>query len=149
MDTELAARFAAAVIEKRDAAKKIDKMSDEIAEMERELIGQFEAEGVQSVKVGGRTIYLNRKLWAGYKFPDGASADEKVKCKTAFMDAMKADAEWAWLVNPNYNASQLSSLVRELEERSEAQDLEDIPIPEGIKPHLSLSEKFNLGVRKS
>jgi len=109
-----------------------------LADLEPQIVEQFQAEGVQSLNIDGHTIHLIRKLWAGPKNGD----------KEAMCAALKAcgDENWTFLVKDNVNATQLAARVRECE----LDETTGLPIlPDSIKDFVEIYEQFRAGVKKS
>ena len=92
---------------------------------------QFEQGGFEKVSIDGRTVYVERKLWA--KAKDG---DKAAVCK-ALKRARLGD-----YVEETFNTNSLSAYVREL-------DREDRPLPPSLREVLEVSEVFKLRTRRS
>jgi len=105
-------------------------------ELEPKIVESFQEEGIQSTKLDGYTIYLNRQLWAGH------AGDKQAMC-----DLLKSmdDNTWNFLVEDNVNVQRLSARVRECEK-----DDNGMPIlPEQLKEVIKVSEVFKIGARKA
>jgi hypothetical protein len=103
------------------------------AKIEESLLDQFAEDGVQNIKTSdGKTVYVLRQLWA--------SKDEGVSDEEA-TEALE-EAGLDEYVRTTFNASQLSSWVRE-------QDKLEEPLPKSFEGVIRVAEKFSLRVTKS
>ena len=59
-----------------DLEARIDAIKKETAELEAALLPQFEQDAIDRISIDGRTVYVERKLWA--KAKDG---DKSAVCK--------------------------------------------------------------------
>jgi hypothetical protein len=116
---------------RRQLETEIDAVKAEAAELEQRLLPQFEQSGVERLSIDGRTIYLERKLWA--KARDGD--------KAAVCCALKR-ARLGDYVEETFNTNSLSAYVREL-------DREGRPLPPSLETVLDISEVFHLRTRRS
>ncbi len=97
---------------------------------ERAVLDLFQAEGVPSVRVGNRLVWLRRTVWASAR----AGQTERLA------EAMRAHGHGD-LVGVKVLAQTLSAWVRECEDADE-------PIPPAILQHINVAEKFSLGLTK-
>ena len=65
MNMEKLKRFVALEDEKKSLAKKLETIKNDLEKLEFELIPDFVEDGVQSMNVDGRTVYIGRDVWAG------------------------------------------------------------------------------------
>lgn len=122
--------------DKERLSAELDDAKAALADVESQLLSQFEQDGVQSVKhkASGRTVFTRRDLRSGL----GDDKDAAIFALEEFEDAK-------FLVKPNVNAQQLSAWVREL-----PRDNEDMPIvPDAIKEAIKVHEIFKISARKS
>jgi len=131
MNTEELKRFVALEERRRQLETEIDTVKAEAAELEQRLLPEFERGGLEKISIDGRTVYLERKLWA--KAKDG---DKAVVCK-----ALKR-AHLGDFVEETFNTNSLSAYVREL-------DREERPLPPTLHGVLEISEVFKLRTRRS
>ena len=131
MNTEELKRFVALEERRRQFEAEIDTIKAESAELEVRLLPQFEQSGTERIAIDGRTVYVERKLWA--KAKDG---DKGAVCK-ALKRARLGD-----YVEETFNTNSLSAYVREL-------DREDKPLPPSLATVLDVSEVFKLRTRRS
>ena len=132
---ELAQRYVELVKEKREAESNLKNITGELDAYAAPLISAMQTEDVPKLTTGGMTIYIRRELWAR------ASAGQM----EAACDALVA-AGLGEYVHPAFNASTLSSYVRELVGEQDPADV-DLPAPfrEGL---ITVSEFFKLGAVK-
>lgn len=116
------------------------KMKDtkaRLAELEPQIVEDFQQAGTQSMNVDGYTVYLNRKMFAGPM--DG---DRESMCAAL----AGLDETWSFLVTPSVNANSLSARVRECE----SDETTGMPIlPPELVGKIKVSEVFRVGARKS
>jgi hypothetical protein len=131
MNTEELKRFVALEEQRHRLETEIDTIKAEAAELERRLLPQFEQSGTERIAIDGRTVYVERKLWAKPK--DG---DKPAVCK-ALKRCRLGD-----YVEETFNTNSLSAYVREL-------DREERPLPPTLAAVLEVSEVYKLRTRKS
>ena len=131
MNTEELKRFVALEERRRQLEAEVDTIKAEATELEQRLLPQFEQEGFEKISVDGRTVYVERKLWA--KARDGN--------KAAVCKALKR-ARLGDYVEETFNTNSLSAYVREL-------DREERPLPPSLREVLEVSEVFKLRTRRS
>jgi hypothetical protein len=131
MNTDELKRFVALEERRRQLEVEIDTIKAEAAELEERLLPQFEQSGMERVAIDGRTVYVERKLWA--KAKDG---DKQALCK-----ALKR-ARLSEFVQETFNPQSLSALVREW-------DRDGRPMPPSLREVLEVSEVFKLRTRRS
>ena len=131
MNTEELKRFISLEERRRQLETEIDTVKAEAAQLEQLLLPEFERSGVEKVSMDGRTVYLERKLWA--KAKDGN--------KAAVCKALKR-AHLGDFVEETFNTNSLSAYVREL-------DREERPLPSSLRDVLEVSEVFKLRTRRS
>ena len=121
----------------------VDKLKEQLAVIETELLQRFEHAGLQSMKTElGVTVYVHRQLWAGAQ--DGNTDRLVGSLKLVGLEA---------LVREQVNSQTLSAWVRE---QAKAHENGHTLSPEEIRPLLpgplqeamSLSEKFSVRTRK-
>ena len=114
-----------------DLEAQVEAIKTETAELETLLLPQFEQEAIERISIDGRTVYVERKLWA--KAKDG---DKPAVCK-ALKRCRLGD-----YVEETYNTNSLSAYIREL-------DREGKPLSQALATVLEISEVFKLRTRKS
>jgi hypothetical protein len=131
MNTDELKRFIALEERRRQLETEIDAVKAEAAELEGTLLPQFEQSGLEKVTIDGRTVYVDRKLWAKAK-----NGDKPAVCK-----ALKR-AHLGDFVEETFNTNSLSAYVREL-------DREEKQLPPSLRDVLEVSEVFRLRTRRS
>jgi len=114
-----------------DLEARIDAIKKETAELEASLLPQFEQDAIDRISIDGRTVYVERKLWA--KAKDG---DKSAVCK-ALKRCRLGD-----YVEESYNTNSLSAYIREL-------DREGKQLSPSLATVLDVSEVFKLRTRRS
>ena len=143
-DIKKVQKFANLEDEKKELKDKLNEVKGKLDKLEEQLTKQFEKAGVPNIGVGGRTVYVHRQLWAGYK-------QDKPKAIEALKDSSLNN-----YIYETYNTHSLSAYfrerVRELEEEKEGEPIEPEEaleqFPE-LKDHIKLTEKVSLRSRKS
>jgi hypothetical protein len=102
MNMEQLKEFVCLENRKRDLDAELKGVKAKLDELEEALVPQFIEDGVQSMKVDGRTVSLAQEIYASPL--DGR---ERV------VEALKA-SELAQYVSENYNTNSLSAFVREV-----------------------------------
>jgi len=131
MNTEELKRFVALEEQRHQLEAEIDTIKAEAAELEGRLLPQFEQSGTERIAIDGRTVYVERKLWA--KAKDG---DKPSVCK-ALKRCRLGD-----YVEETFNTNSLSAYVREL-------DREGKQLSPALAMVLDISEVFKLRTRRS
>jgi hypothetical protein len=131
MNTGQLKRFVALEARRKELEQEIDTIKAEAAELEQSLMPEFEQEGVDRISVDGRTVYVERKLWAKAK-----NGDKQAVC-TALKRARLGD-----FVQLSYNSNSLSGFIRELDREGRA-------MSPGLAKVLEVSEVFKLRTRRS
>lgn len=140
MDTESLARYVELEQRKRDLKNDLKDVNSEIEALEEKLLPQFEAAGVQNMRINGMTVYIHRQLWAGA--PEGN--------REAVIGALRASGLEDYVVE-NFNTQSLSAWVREQVAMSDDDELEDVydALPESFRGNVNISERFELRSRRS
>jgi len=131
LNTDELKRFVALDERRHQLEAEVDTIKAEATELEGRLLPQFEQSGTERIAIDGRTVYVERKLWA--KAKDG---DKAAVCK-----ALKR-AHLGDYVEETFNSNSLSAYVREL-------DREERPLPPSLREVLEVSEVFKLRTRRS
>ena len=131
MNTDELKQFIALDERRRTLEAEIETIKAEAAEIAPRLLPQFEPSGMERVSIDGRTVYIERKLWA--KAKDG---DKSAVCK-ALRRCRLGD-----YVEETFNTNSLSAYVREL-------DREERQLPPTLPAVLDISEVFKLRTRRS
>ena len=131
MNTDELKQFVALEERRRTLEAEIDTIRAEATELEQRLLPQFEQSGLERVAIDGRTVYIERKLWAKAKEGDKAAVCKALKrCRLGDY------------VEETFNTNSLSAYVREL-------DREERQLPATLAAVLDVSEVFKLRTRKS
>jgi len=113
----------------------VEDLKKQRAALEATLLDSFRQDGVQRVTQGGRTVWLDRKLWASAAGPELPQA-----LKLAGFPAM---------VRETVNGQTLSAWVREFDPEAELSPEEVITkLPEAVQPFVKIAEVYKLQVRK-
>lgn len=131
MDDKMIADFVRLQDRKRELEKELKGVKEDIEMVQSILLSQFEKAGVDSVRAGGFTIYLERTLWAG-----AVDGDNE-----ALMKALKR-AKLGVYVKTSVNTQSLSAYARELDRNGKKP-------PPSLRPHLKISEVFKVKARKA
>lgn len=131
MNTDELKRFVALEDRRKQLEAEVDSIKAEAAELEGLLLPQFEQSGMERVSIDGRTVYVERKLWA--KAKDGA--------KPSVCKALKR-CRLGDYVEETFNTNSLSAYIREL-------DRENRQMPPSLAAVLDVSEVFKLRTRRS
>jgi hypothetical protein len=131
LNTDELKRFVALDERRHQLEAEVDTIKAEATELEGRLLPQFEQSGTERIAIDGRTVYVERKLWAKAKGGNKAAV-----CK-----ALKR-AHLGDYVEQTFNSNSLSAYVREL-------DREERPLPPSLREVLEVSEVFKLRTRRS
>jgi hypothetical protein len=131
LNTDELKRFVALEERRRQLEAEVDSIKAETAELEQRLLPQFEQSGTERIAIDGRTVYVERKLWAKAKDGDKSSVCKALKrCRLGDY------------VEETFNTNSLSAYVREL-------DREGKPLSTALAAVLDVSEVFKLRTRRS
>ena len=131
MNTDELKRFVALEERRKQLEAEVETIKAESSELETRLLPQFEQSGTERIAIDGRTVYVERKLWA--KAKDG---DKPSVCK-ALKRCRLGD-----YVEETFNTNSLSAYVREL-------DREGKQLSPALAAVLEISEIFKLRTRRS
>lgn len=139
-DIKKVQEFAELYDKQQQLKDELNEVKEKLAQLEEELTPEFERAGVPNISVNGRTIYIHKQLWAGYK---ENREDALEALKKAGLDNY---------VYETYNTHSLSAYFRELyrdheDEYGFVDDPENILDPE-LKGAIKLTEKVSLRSRK-
>ena len=123
-------KFVAMKKEKDERKRQSSEFNAKYADLEGRIVNAFTARGVQSLRVVGHTIYINRLVTAKSKAAD----------KSAMIEALEGDDDTAWLVSHTCNTQSLGSWVRDLpvDPRSLLP-----PLPDHVADLLEVSSTFS------
>jgi hypothetical protein len=117
--------------ERRDHESRLNSIKESIAQIEDDLLKDFEKDGISKATVDGLTIYIHRQLWASAKDGNYEQACEALrKCGMG---------EY---VQERFNTNSLSAFVRESERNQES-------LPKDLADAITVAEKFSLRTRQS
>lgn len=139
-DIKKVQQFAELYDKKKELKNQLNEVKDELAKLEEELTPEFEKAGVPNISVNGRTIYIHKQLWAGYK-----------NSKEEALEALRK-AGLDNYIYETYNTNSLSAYFREVyrdheDEYGFIDDPEKILTPE-LNGEIKLTEKISLRSRK-
>ena len=126
MNMEQVRRLAELEDEKSDLERRLKRVKSEIADVEPVVRDEMAQEGVQSINVGDRTVYLHRQLWARPRDGDYASAVEALR-----------EVGLDEYVEEKFNVHSLSAVVREW-------DRNDEEVPEELAKSLEITEDIKV-----
>jgi len=106
MNMEQLKEFVALEKRKRDLDSELKAIGARLDDLEQALVPQFLADGVASMKVDGRTVYIAQDIHA-------SPANDRAEV----IAALKA-SELAQYVSENYNTQSLRAFVREVAEEA-------------------------------
>lgn len=122
---ELAAR-------KAELEKQLDDIKEQIAVAHGDVLDYMQENGMQSVKIGGHTVYLRRDIYASTVEGDDALS-------------IVRDHGYGDAVRTIINAQTASGIVREL-----IKDLApDEPIPQWVQDAFKWTDKITPAIRKA
>lgn len=87
---------------KRELDAELKKVSKQLDDLEEILVPQFITDGVQSMNVDGRTVYIQKEVYAG-----------PLNGRDEVIEALKS-SDLGQYVAENYNAQSLKAYVREI-----------------------------------
>jgi len=106
MNMEQLREFVALETRKRELDSELKSIAARIDDLEQALVPQFLADGVASMKVDGRTVYIAQDIHAS-----------PLNDRAEVIAALKA-SELAQYVSENYNTQSLRAFVREVAEEA-------------------------------
>lgn len=122
------------------------ELKEELARVERDrtmlnelLLEDFERDGITSMRVNGKTIYVFNQLWAGALTGDDGTADYS-RTNAALVEAGLGD-----FVQPRFNVQTLSAWVREQPIDDETGE---VILPEPLQGNIKTSWTRELRTRK-
>lgn len=102
MNMEQLRGFVSLQNQKRDLDAELKRVKQELDDLEQALVPQFIEDGVQSMKVDGRTVSLGQDIYAS-----------PLNDREEVIGALKA-SELGQYVSENYNTQSLTAFVREV-----------------------------------
>lgn len=114
--------------ERKEVNRRLKVLNVAIAAIESASVEQFVAAGTDQVRIDGRTATLSSLIWA-QKIDEETTPEQIV-------DALRADG-LEHLVKENYNSSQLSGWMRDLEEEGK-------PLPPHVAKVLQANEVWSV-----
>jgi hypothetical protein len=96
--------FVALEKRKRDLDSELEQIAARLDDLEQALVPQFLNDGVNSLRIDGRLVYLAQEVYAG-----------PVNDRSEVIAALKA-SELGQYVSENYNTQSLRAFVREVAE---------------------------------
>jgi len=138
IDNDTLRQYIRLTTERRALKDKDDELKTLIAAVEEQLLSQFQQDGVQRMTCDGHTVHLRRELWAS------AGGDTP-----GLVAALKA-AGLGDLCTETVQAQRLSAWVREFDpQKCLAPEAIVNQLPEEVRPAITVSEVFKLGVRSA
>ena len=144
MNTDELKEFVALEKEKATLKARLKAIDSRLTELDESIAQQFVSDGVQSMRIDGRTVYLHRDIYASAK--DGA--------RDAVVAALR-DCDLGQYVKEDYNANSLTAYVREMVREAEEQARLDNRViddpaealPAGLAASLKISTVFSVSSR--
>jgi len=147
MNMDQLKEFVALEKRKRDLDSELKSIAARLEDLEQALVPQFLHDGVASMRVDGRTVYLARDIYAG-----------PLNDRSEVIAALKA-SELGQYVSENYNTQSLKAFVREVaeevrlrceqEERLFTEDEVRAALPAPLGDTLKISFVYSLRSRKA
>jgi hypothetical protein len=138
MDTNKASEYGELITTIRAKEKEVKKLKEKANTLMEELLPDFKNSGTQRINVDGKTVWLDRKVWAS------AGGD-----MPRLVDAMKA-AGMEDMVGETVNGGSLSAWVREFDPDKVKTESEIIEaLPEELRDAIEVNIVFKLGVTSS
>jgi hypothetical protein len=109
--------------------RELDKIRKKQAKLEPMILENMGESGVDSMRVEGRTVYIQRLIWG--KYSDRGDAIKALK-----------EAGLEDLVSEGFNANQLAAYLRELDATNE-------PLPPEFRGRIEPNEVFSIRTRKA
>jgi hypothetical protein len=132
------ARYVALVEKRRKHEDAVEDLKDQIKALEDKLITNMQTSGIGRVTIGDRTVWLDRKVWAG-------AADGTAALAAALKEVGLSD-----LVKDAVNAQTLSAWVREHDpDGNLAPEEIRAKLPAQVQAVIRISEVYKLGMRKA
>jgi len=144
VNTDELKEFVALEKEKATLKARLKAIDSRLTELDESIAQQFVSDGVQSMRIDGRTVYLHRDIYASAK--DGA--------RDAVVAALR-DCDLGQYVKEDYNANSLTAYVREMVREAEEQARLDNRViddpaealPAGLAASLKISTVFSVSSR--
>lgn len=145
-------RFVELELQRRRLEEDLKANREEAGPLERELLQEFAADGVQNLRINGVLVYVQRELWAGIVRDDPerdrATPEELARAVEALKDAGLDD-----YVKETFNTQSVSAYVREQVRNAGLDTAEPAAmyaaLPSAFAGTISVSEKFSLRTRKA
>lgn len=121
----------------------VDKLKEQLAVLEPQIMQRFENAGMQSMKSkSGVVLYIRRELWAGAA--EGA--------ETLLLESLKSIG-LGDMVKEKVNTQTLSAYVREVERdqfngAAQTPDVLAKALPPALQAAVAISERYSLRTRK-
>lgn len=138
--TDVLLEYAALENEKFALKAKLDDIEKKQKEREPKVLEQFQQRGVDRFTAFGRTIYLERKVNAGFAEPSEPLDGDALRVRA--IEALRS-AGFDEFISTGIVWQSLSALVREREREGES------PIPPSLTGIFEVKEQFNVRSRKS
>ena len=136
--TEQARRYVALDKEKKELKAHLKVVQGELDKLEPEVLEVFINEGVDSIKVDGRTVSPKAQIWVSPKREDWETTEEAYERACAALEG----AGLGQFTGKRFNSQTVSSYVREI--LAEGEELS----PE-LKEVLNVTERHTVSVRRS
>lgn len=117
---------------RRELEDRLAAVKAEAAEVERDVLDGFAADGIDRMTVDGRTVYLHSQIWASR--PEGVETEDVV--------AALHSAGLGHMVNERYSSQTISAYLRDLEREGEE-------LPPALVGRLEPTVKFSARVRRA
>ena len=130
LTADLIRRFVRLSEERARMKARLKSVEEDLADIHGDLMRFFERAGIQNLSAGGFTAFVERKVFAGF-----------VNSREELIKGLKR-ARLGDYVRENYNDSQLSAYVREL-------DANGRKMPKSLIGKLKITEVFKVKARRS
>lgn len=133
MNTELFRQYLALKDRRAALESEVEEIKDKMLMLTDQIMNELVDNGVDNIKVDGRTIYPKKQLYAS---------------ASRLTDQLKAELEREGatdLIEEKINANRLSAFIREYMRENGINELSGLP--GWMKTDVSITEKVSLGVR--
>lgn len=134
-------KFVRLTKKKEKLEEQLKHTKNELNELEERISEYFSDQGMQSMRVAERTVFIRKEVWASLR-------DKEAGC------AALREADMEWLVRPSVNAQQLSAWVREQIEKAGEKALSEpdksklLDVSDAVRDQIRITEKYRVACRR-
>lgn len=135
--------------EKKQNKKEAEDIQDKLNVLDKELLKIYEVSGAQKLTIDGRTVFVERSLFASAKRTEGDTSDEETAAARERLNKALRDTGHGDIVVESVNAKTLAALVREFDLDGN-KDVEEIynNMPEELRNTIKVSVVPKMKSRK-